>query len=62
MTAPNQRVLFERSNAPQNVPWSVSDRAELHSQSEQAGGGCDAGERTHWCHCVRVFYPWKTTP
>ena len=52
MTAPNQRVLFERSNAPQNVLWSVSDRAELHLQSEQAGGGCDAGEDTLVSLCL----------
>ena len=46
MTAPNQRVLFEHSNAPQNVP-SVSDRAELHSRSEEAAGECEAGDRGH---------------
>ena len=55
MTAPNQRVLFERSNAPQNVLWSVSDRAELHSQSEEAAGGCDAGEDTLVSLCQSIL-------
>ena len=53
MTAPSQRELFEHGNAPQNVPRSVSDRVELHSQSEEAAGECEAGERKDWCHCVR---------
>ena len=52
MTAPNQRVLFERSNALQ---WSVSDTAELHSQSEEATGGCDAGEDTLVSLCQSII-------